>query len=108
MALLKRVLTCMERVAPLSLAEHAWDNVGLLVGMENDTGQVVVSSLLSLFPRCLLLTYTRPYSIEAPYPRTRITAAAPQRVFLTIDFTSAVVDEALNDPSVGVIISYRR
>ncbi|KAF9352770.1 NGG1 interacting factor [Mortierella sp. NVP85] len=74
MALLKRVLTCMERVAPLSLAEHAWDNVGLLV--------------------------------EAPYPRTRVAATTPQRVFLTIDFTSAVVDEALNDPNVGVIISY--
>ncbi|KAF9982868.1 NGG1 interacting factor [Modicella reniformis] len=74
MALLKRVMTSMERIAPLSLAEHAWDNVGLLV--------------------------------EAPYPRTRIAATTPQRVFLTIDFTSAVVDEALNDTSVGVIIAY--
>ncbi|KAF9357135.1 hypothetical protein BGX26_004206 [Mortierella sp. AD094] len=74
MALLARVLKSMERIAPQSLAEHAWDNVGLLV--------------------------------EAPYPRSRVAAATPQRVFLTIDFTSAVVDEALNDPSVGVIIAY--
>ncbi|KAF9164691.1 hypothetical protein BGX21_001630 [Mortierella sp. AD011] len=74
MALLARVLKSMERIAPQSLAEQAWDNVGLLV--------------------------------EAPYPRTRAAATTPQRVFLTIDFTSAVVDEALNDPSVGVIIAY--
>ncbi|KAI1313030.1 hypothetical protein EDD11_002771 [Mortierella claussenii] len=74
MALLARVLKSMERIAPQSLAEQAWDNVGLLV--------------------------------EAPYPRTRTSSGTPQRVFLTIDFTSAVVDEALNDPSVGVIIAY--
>ncbi|KAG0251519.1 NGG1 interacting factor [Mortierella polycephala] len=74
MALLQRVLKSMERIAPQSLADHAWDNVGLLV--------------------------------EAPYPRARVAAATPQRVFLTIDFTSAVVDEALNDPSVGVIVAY--
>ncbi|KAG0043140.1 hypothetical protein BGZ83_011777 [Gryganskiella cystojenkinii] len=74
MALLTRVLKSMERIAPNSLADHAWDNVGLLV--------------------------------EAPYPRTRVASTTPQRVFLTIDFTTAVVDEALNDPSVGVIIAY--
>ncbi|GJJ68976.1 hypothetical protein EMPS_01322 [Entomortierella parvispora] len=74
MALLARVMKSMERIAPQSLAEHAWDNVGLLV--------------------------------EAPYPRTRVASNTPQRVFLTIDFTTAVVDEALNDPSVGVIIAY--
>ncbi|KAF9581045.1 hypothetical protein BGW38_002074 [Lunasporangiospora selenospora] len=74
MALLARVLKSMERIAPQSLADHAWDNVGLLV--------------------------------EAPYPRAKVAAATHQRVFLTIDFTSAVVDEALNDPSVGVIIAY--
>ncbi|KAI7827096.1 GTP cyclohydrolase 1 type 2/Nif3 [Gamsiella multidivaricata] len=74
MALLARVLKSMERIAPQSLAEQAWDNVGLLV--------------------------------EAPYPRTRTASTTPQRVFLTIDFTSAVVDEALSDPSVGVIIAY--
>ncbi|KAF9282737.1 hypothetical protein BGZ74_002089 [Mortierella antarctica] len=74
MALLQRVLKSMERIAPQSLAEHAWDNVGLLV--------------------------------EAPYPRARVASTTPQRVFLTIDFTTAVVDEALNDPSVGVIIAY--
>lgn len=32
MALLARVLKSMERIAPQSLADHAWDNVGLLVG----------------------------------------------------------------------------
>lgn len=47
------------------------------------------------------------WNIEAPYPRTRVAPTTPQRVFLTIDFTTAVVDEALNDPSVGVIIAYR-
>lgn len=35
MALLQRVLKSMERIAPQSLAEHAWDNVGLLVGKTN-------------------------------------------------------------------------
>ncbi|KAF9434591.1 hypothetical protein BGZ76_007762 [Entomortierella beljakovae] len=74
MALLARVKNSMERIAPQVFAEHAWDNVGLLV--------------------------------EAPYPRTRVAPTTPQRVFLTIDFTTAVVDEALNDPSVGVVIAY--
>ena len=34
MALLARVMKSMERIAPQSLADHAWDNVGLLVGMQ--------------------------------------------------------------------------
>jgi hypothetical protein len=32
MTLLARVLRAMEHIAPLALAESAWDNVGLLVG----------------------------------------------------------------------------
>jgi putative NIF3 family GTP cyclohydrolase 1 type 2 len=32
MNLLARVVGAMERIAPLSLAETSWDNVGVLVG----------------------------------------------------------------------------
>jgi len=39
MALLQRVLKSMERIAPQSLAEHAWDNVGLLVGKTHSIGK---------------------------------------------------------------------
>lgn len=59
----------MDKIAPLSLAEVAWDNVGLLV--------------------------------EAPTPRVGAT-----RVFLTIDLTREVLEEALKDPSTGVILAY--
>ncbi|KAI8816156.1 GTP cyclohydrolase 1 type 2/Nif3 [Fimicolochytrium jonesii] len=31
MALLRNVTRCMEKIAPLKIAEHAWDNVGLLI-----------------------------------------------------------------------------
>ncbi|KAJ3169756.1 NGG1 interacting factor [Geranomyces variabilis] len=67
--LLKNVTKCMEKIAPLKLAEAAWDNVGLL--------------------------------IEAPFPRP-----ATNTVFLTIDLTAPVLEEALKDPKVGVIVSY--
>lgn len=43
MALLQRVLKSMERIAPQSLAEHAWDNVGLLVGKTHSIGKNIVS-----------------------------------------------------------------
>lgn len=69
MALLQQVCRAFDRIAPLSFAERAWDNVGVLV--------------------------------EAPVPR-----AAASRVFLTIDLTEHVVNEALADPSVGVIVAY--
>ncbi|KAJ3295133.1 hypothetical protein HK104_002992 [Borealophlyctis nickersoniae] len=39
--------------------------------------------------------------LEAPFPRQNAT-----KVFLTIDLTQAVLDEALKDPKVGVIVSY--
>ncbi|CAG8456814.1 10857_t:CDS:2 [Scutellospora calospora] len=67
--LLSRVIRALEKIAPLSLAESSWDNVGLLV--------------------------------EPPYPRPD-----SSRVFLTIDLTSSVLEEALVDPKVGVIIAY--
>ncbi|KAJ2786665.1 hypothetical protein GGI15_001339 [Coemansia interrupta] len=67
--MLSRVSAAMQRIAPLSLAEHAWDNVGIL--------------------------------LEAAKPREMA-----DKVFLTIDLTSATLDEALNDPSVGVIVAY--
>ncbi|KAJ3160604.1 NGG1 interacting factor [Geranomyces michiganensis] len=67
--LLKNVTKCMEKIAPLKLAEASWDNVGLL--------------------------------IEAPFPRP-----GTNSVFLTIDLTAPVLDEALKNPKVGVIVSY--
>ncbi|KAJ3056953.1 hypothetical protein HK097_002331 [Rhizophlyctis rosea] len=39
--------------------------------------------------------------LEAPFPRPNA-----HRVFLTIDLTQPVLDEALQDPKVGVIVSY--
>ncbi|GBC07634.1 hypothetical protein RclHR1_00760004 [Rhizophagus clarus] len=59
----------MEKISPLSLAEHSWDNIGKL--------------------------------IEPPYPRP-----CASRVFLTIDLTPSVLDEALADKHIGVIIAY--
>ncbi|CAG8615614.1 2446_t:CDS:2 [Dentiscutata erythropus] len=67
--LLSRVIRALEKIAPLSLAESSWDNVGLLV--------------------------------EPPYPRPD-----SSRVFLTIDLTSSVLEEAIADPRVGVIVAY--
>ncbi|KAJ3042659.1 hypothetical protein HDV00_006938 [Rhizophlyctis rosea] len=67
--LVHRVAKAMNSIAPLKLAESAWDNVGIL--------------------------------LEAPFPRPNAT-----RVFLTIDLTQPVLDEALSDPKVGVIVSY--
>ncbi|KAJ1869520.1 hypothetical protein LPJ55_005309 [Coemansia sp. RSA 990] len=69
MSLLSRVSACMQRIAPLSLAEREWDNVGTL--------------------------------LEAAKPRE-----GANKVFLTIDLTPKVLDEALEDPSVGVIVAY--
>ncbi|KAJ2752744.1 hypothetical protein IWQ56_006699 [Coemansia nantahalensis] len=59
----------MQRIAPLTLAELEWDNVGIL--------------------------------LEAAKPR-----AEAKRVFLTIDLTPQTLGEALDDPDVGVIVSY--
>ncbi|KAJ3189888.1 NGG1 interacting factor [Gaertneriomyces sp. JEL0708] len=69
MSLLQRVVKAMDHLAPLSLAETAWDNVGVLV--------------------------------EAPFPRQNA-----NRIFLTIDLTTPVLEEALKDPKVGVIMAY--
>lgn len=67
--LLKRVIHSMEKIAPLSLAETSWDNVGVL--------------------------------IEAPYPRENAS-----KVFLTIDLTQEVLEEAISDQFVAVIVAY--
>ncbi|ORY91949.1 GTP cyclohydrolase 1 type 2/Nif3 [Syncephalastrum racemosum] len=69
MSLLSKVVRCMRTIAPLELAENAWDNVGVLV--------------------------------EPPFP-------SPQqsKVFLTIDLTPQVLEEALSDPKVGTIVAY--
>lgn len=69
MALLQQVCKAMDRLAPLSLAERSWDNVGVL--------------------------------IEAPLPRPRAS-----KVLLTIDLTEPVLEEALDDDQVGVIVAY--
>ncbi|KAJ1735800.1 hypothetical protein LPJ61_000349 [Coemansia biformis] len=69
MNLLSRVSVSMQRIAPLTLAEREWDNVGIL--------------------------------LEAAKPR-----AEARRVFLTIDLTPQTLSEALDDPDVGVIVSY--
>ncbi|TPX34462.1 hypothetical protein SmJEL517_g02881 [Synchytrium microbalum] len=68
MSLLSKVVTAFEKVAPLSLAETSWDNVGTI--------------------------------LEAPIPRVA------NSIFLTIDFTSSVVEEALANSATGVIVSY--
>ncbi|ORX91172.1 NGG1p interacting factor 3 [Basidiobolus meristosporus CBS 931.73] len=69
-SLISRVERHMEIIAPLSLADTTWDNVGLL--------------------------------IEPPKTRQFAT-----RVILTTDLTKQVLDDAVADPKVGVIISYR-
>ncbi|PKK62253.1 hypothetical protein RhiirC2_668260 [Rhizophagus irregularis] len=69
MAFFTRVIRAMEKISPISLAEHSWDNVGKL--------------------------------IEPPYPRH-----FPSRVLLTIDLTPLVLEEALADKQIGVIIAY--
>ncbi|CAG8676372.1 11840_t:CDS:2 [Ambispora leptoticha] len=68
MSLFRRVISALEKIAPLSLADTK-DNVGLLV--------------------------------EPPYPRE-----LASRVFLTIDLTTEVLEEALSDPKVGFIVAY--
>ncbi|ORX54754.1 NGG1p interacting factor 3 [Piromyces finnis] len=67
--LLSFVLEAMNNIAPLSLADNSWDNVGLL--------------------------------LEAPIPRENANG-----ILLTIDLTLDVVQEAINNPNIGVIISY--
>ncbi|KAJ2235080.1 hypothetical protein IWW45_002884, partial [Coemansia sp. RSA 485] len=67
--MLSRVSAAMQRIAPLSLAELKWDNVGIL--------------------------------LEAAKPREKAS-----KVFLTIDLTADTLDEALDDPGVGVIVAY--
>ncbi|KAJ1828276.1 hypothetical protein LPJ56_001204 [Coemansia sp. RSA 2599] len=68
-SMLSRVSAAMQRIAPLSLAELKWDNVGIL--------------------------------LEAAKPREKAS-----KVFLTIDLTTDTLDEALDDPAVGVIVAY--
>ncbi|KAJ3272506.1 hypothetical protein HDV01_005457 [Terramyces sp. JEL0728] len=53
-----------------------------------------------------------PLQLSAPWDNTGILLEAPfprqnaNKIFLTIDLTEKVLDEALSDPSVGVIVSY--
>ncbi|KAI8924235.1 GTP cyclohydrolase 1 type 2/Nif3 [Entophlyctis helioformis] len=67
-------------------------------------------SLLQRVVRCMdkiaPLSLSEPWDntgllIEAPFPRPHA-----NRVFLTIDLTQDVLDEALLDPAVGVIVAY--
>jgi len=66
----------MEKIAPLSLAERSWDNVGVLV-------------------ECPPLSF---YAPSAPPP-------APTRVMLTIDLTDSVMQECLNS-KINVLVAY--
>ncbi|KAG6380545.1 GTP cyclohydrolase 1 type 2/Nif3 [Boletus reticuloceps] len=74
------VLKAMERIAPLRLAEK-WDNVGRF----------------DIFMQCVAQT---PTATESPVLRPNA-----NRVLLTIDLTSAVLQEAL-EPSVALVVSY--
>lgn len=65
---LATVMRTMHRIAPLSLADTSWDNVGLL--------------------------------LQAPVPRSG------NGVFLCIDLTTDVFNEAIQDPNVSVILCY--
>ncbi|KAK9721276.1 hypothetical protein K7432_003540 [Basidiobolus ranarum] len=69
-SLISRVERHMGFIAPLSLADTAWDNVGLI--------------------------------IEPPKPRP-----FTSRVLLTSDLTKQVLDDAIAEPKIGVIVSYR-
>ncbi|KAJ3338548.1 NGG1 interacting factor [Gonapodya sp. JEL0774] len=81
MALLKRTVRALDRIAPLSLAE-SWDNVGI-----SSTGRARVTINLSL---------------ARPIPAYKLNS-----IFLTIDLTSPVLEEALAiRPPVGVIVAY--
>ncbi|KAJ3021436.1 hypothetical protein HKX48_008530 [Thoreauomyces humboldtii] len=68
MSFLRNVAKCMERIAPLKLAE-SWDNVGVL--------------------------------LEAPCPRPDALT-----VLLTIDLSQAVLDEAIANRDIAVIVAY--
>lgn len=83
MSLFSKVTRAMRTIAPLELADLTWDNVGVLVGKFFFYCFVSIILILLLF------------FVEPPYP-----AANTSRVFLTIDLTPQVLDEALNDPKV--------
>lgn len=65
---LATAMRTMHRIAPLSLADTSWDNVGLL--------------------------------LQAPVPRSG------NGVFLCIDLTTDVFNEAIQDPNISVILCY--
>jgi len=51
-SLLSRAITAMERIAPLSYADHSWDNVGLLVDCpEPDPRRTTVAVCLDISPK---------------------------------------------------------
>lgn len=48
---LKRILECMNVIAPLSLADRSWDNVGLLLESPNDNPTHHVLLTIDLSPK---------------------------------------------------------
>lgn len=84
MSLFSKVVRCMRTIAPLELADTTWDNVGVLVGK------------LKVLDCLVFLSLTRVLTLEPPFPATH-----SNKVFLTIDLTPQVLDEALSDPSVS-------
>lgn len=53
MSLIQRVAQAMERIAPLSLADHSWDNVGVLIEHPSPSGTGVVMLTIDLTPQVL-------------------------------------------------------
>ncbi|RUS17028.1 hypothetical protein BC937DRAFT_90517 [Endogone sp. FLAS-F59071] len=84
MSILPRVIRAMQRIAPLELSESAWDNVGLLCRF---VFELIANSSCDY--------------IEPPFPRQ-----SANKIFLTIDLTPQVLEEAISDPAVGTIIAY--
>lgn len=90
MSLFSKVVRCMRTIAPLELADTTWDNVGVLVGK------------LKVLDCLVFLSLTRVVTLEPPFPATH-----SNKVFLTIDLTPQVLDEALSDPSVSSTVLWR-
>jgi putative NIF3 family GTP cyclohydrolase 1 type 2 len=81
---LARTLAAVETVAPLALAETAWDNVGVL----------------------LQAPHTHTHTTTPHHQYTHHPRHMASRVFLVNDLTRETLDEALGDDKVAVIVAY--
>ncbi|KAJ3333428.1 hypothetical protein HDU76_008239 [Blyttiomyces sp. JEL0837] len=74
----------------------------LVTGSARSFARIVQSAMDAIAPPLLAESWDNVgMLIEAPFPR-----ANAKKVFLTIDLTGEVLDEASKDPSVGAIIAY--